>query len=513
MVEGRPGSIAAQAPADPLSPPPSVQRAPARRRLDRKPDPIPAATDLASELWRLDATALAGLIRCGKVSSRETVDSCLGRLAEVNPRLNAVVLTLADEARAAASHADQALRRGRAIGPLHGVPVTIKVNCDQRGCPTDNGVVAYRDIVASEDNPVVANLRRAGAVLIGRTNTPAYSMRWFTDNELHGRTLNPWDAGRTPGGSSGGAAASVASGIGPIAHGNDIGGSIRYPAYCCGIFGLRPSFGRVPSFNGTAKGPNPISSQLMAVQGPLARSVRDLRLAFAAMAVADIRDPRCVEVVTPTAPPRPIRVALVANPGGRGIHRAVAEALTRVGDRLSQAGYAVTEIEPPGLIEAAELWPKLAMGDVIAQIEPLIAQNGDAAIKRAVALWRGVWPSGSPAACLTALGERIRLLRQWQHFFERYPVIIMPTSTELPFEVDADLRDEATTAQIIAAQGSMLAVSVLGLPAISVPTGLHQGMPVGVQIVAGLYREDLCFDAAEVVETHLPMPTPIDLRA
>src|SRR5262245_20283520 len=185
------------------------------------------------------------------------------------------------------------VRRGEPLGVLHGVPVTTKVNTDQRGCPTDNGVAAYKGLVPDADSAVVANLRRAGAIVIGRTNTPCYSMRWFTDNDLHGRTLSPWDPRITPGGSSGGAAAAVASGIGPIAQGNDIAGSVRYPAYCCGVVGLRPSYGRVPSYNPTAA-PPAIASQLMAVQGPLARTVADLRLGFAAMAVPDARDPRGV---------------------------------------------------------------------------------------------------------------------------------------------------------------------------------------------------------------------------
>ena len=186
------------------------------------------------ELWQLDATDLARLIRTGRASAREAVQSCLSRMDAVNPALNAVVRRMDDEALAAADAADAARARGEALGPLHGVPVTTKVNVDQKGHPTDNGVVAYKDLIAAEDSPVVANLRRAGAILIGRTNAPAFSMRIFTDNALHGCTFNPLDRAITPGGSSGGAGAAVASGICSIGHGNDIGGSIRIPATCCG---------------------------------------------------------------------------------------------------------------------------------------------------------------------------------------------------------------------------------------------------------------------------------------
>ena len=163
------------------------------------------------------------------------------------------------------------------------MPVTVKVNVDLKGQATTGGVPANRDAVAVEDNPVVANLRRAGAVILGQTNTPEFSFRWFTENPLHGRTLNPWDPALTPGGSSGGAAAAVASGMCPIAHGNDIAGSVRYPAYACGVAGLRPTAGRIPSYDASDAQGRGLSSQVMSVEGPLARRVRDLRLALAAM--------------------------------------------------------------------------------------------------------------------------------------------------------------------------------------------------------------------------------------
>jgi amidase len=465
-----------------------------------------------SELWQLDAADLAPMIALGKVSSSEAVRSCLDRLESVNSSINAVVRQFPEEALAAAAAADAAVRSGVPHGPLHGVPVTVKVNVDQRGHPTDNAVTAYRHLVATEDNPVVANLRRAGAVIIGRTNTPCYSMRWFTENTLHGPTLNPWDRSRTPGGSTGGGAAAVAAGIGPIAHGNDIAGSVRYPAYCCGLAGLRPSYGRVPSSNATAKALSSISSQLMAVQGPLARSVRDLRLGFAAMAVPDPRDPRCVVPAPLPAPPRPIRVALVPGFAGRRVHPAVTAAVNSAGASLAAAGYAVEEREPPQLIETGDLWPKIATADIMRDLTALIEQNGDDGIKRAVALWDAVWPKYTAADTLTALGERLRALRDWQLFFETWPLIVMPVSLEPPFAAGLDVEDEATTARILAAQSPMLSISVLGLPAVTIPTGLHEGVPVGVQIVAGRYREDLCFDAAEVIEAHHPMPTPIDPR-
>jgi amidase len=470
--------------------------------------------NLLDDPWRLDAAVLARLIRFGKISCREAVQSSLDRLDQVNPALNAVVLRLGEEALAAADAADAALRRGDAIGPLHGVPVTTKINVDQRGCPTDNGVVANKSLMATEDNPVVANLRRAGAIIIGRTNAPAYSMRWFTDNALHGATYNPWSKAHTPGGSSGGAASAVAAGIGAIAQGNDIAGSVRYPAYCCGVTGLRPSMGRVPAYNSSVKTVRPISSQLMSVNGPLARRVADLRLGFAAMAVPDPRDARCVAMpLVGPPPPRPIRVALVVDPSRRGVAPAVAESVQRAGRYLAAAGYAVEEIEPPLLGEVTDLWPRIAKDDVLAMLDPLVQQYGDDGTREAFRLLLTAWPSFGPADCLKALAERDSILAEWEQFFLRYPIIVMPDSAEQAFLNDLDRVDVATTRRIIEAQRPQTAISVLGLPAVSVPIGVHEGLPLGVQVVAGRFREDLCFDAAEVIEAHSPMPTPIDPRS
>jgi len=191
------------------------------------------------QLWRWQACDLAHAIRTRQISAREAVTSCLDRLEQANPAINAVVDLLADEALLAADRADKAVAAGEALGPLHGVPVTYKINMDYAGRPTTNGIVAFKDNVAKADNPAIANWRRAGAIGIGRTNVPPFSARFFTANALHGRTLNPWNPRITPGGSTGGGAAAVAAGIGPLAHGSDRAGSIRYPAYACGI--LRPA--------------------------------------------------------------------------------------------------------------------------------------------------------------------------------------------------------------------------------------------------------------------------------
>src|SRR5215510_15655160 len=247
------------------------------------------------DLWRLSATDLAGLIKSKKLSAKEAATAALARLDAVNPKLNAVVVHRPAEVLAEAASVDAKIARGENVGVLAGVPVTVKVNIDQAGFATTNGLKIQKDALAKDNSPVIDNLRKSGAVILGRTNCPAFSYRWFTTNLVHGDTKNPRDSGITPGGSSGGAGSAVAAGIGHIAHGTDIAGSIRYPAYACGVHGLRPTLGRIPAFN-PALPERPIGPQIMAVSGPLARTVNDLRISLAAMSARDIRDPWYVPV-------------------------------------------------------------------------------------------------------------------------------------------------------------------------------------------------------------------------
>src|SRR3989442_15563975 len=195
--------------------------------------------------------------------------------------------------------------------------------------------------MAKADGPPVANWRKAGAIIIGRTNVPPFSARFFTDNALYGRTLNPWDAGRTPGGSSGGAAAAVAPGIGALAHGNARAGSIRYPAYACGVIGLRPTLGRVPTFEPSTPDEPSITTQLTHVQGPLARSIRDLRLGLVTMAARDPRDPWWVPVAGAESHAGEVRMAMLAEIAGAHADPEVSAAVRQAARWLEEAGYKV----------------------------------------------------------------------------------------------------------------------------------------------------------------------------
>jgi len=466
---------------------------------------------VSDALWSWSAQHLSAAIRNGAISAREAAESSLQRVQAVNPALNAIVDLLADEALAAADAADAARRRGDALGPLHGVPVTVKVNVDLKGRATTNGVVAFKDNIAAEDSPVVANLRRAGAVIIGRTNTPAFSVRWFTENDLHGRTLNPWSRDHTPGGSSGGASSAVAAGMGAIAHGNDLAGSVRYPAYCTGVAGLRPSFGRVPAYLPSAKEERPISMAMMSVQGPLARHVADLRLALQAMSTGDARDPWWVPAPL-SGPALPRRVALSVNCQGVPADPAVVAAVRQAGAWLADAGYAVEEVEPPSLAEAQELWMLIGNDEARQFMWPAVQQLGDEGVRRSFGWMLDGTPMLDHAAHLRAFAKRATLQRRWQLFLQNFPLVLCPVSGEPPFPWGWDVQDRATMDRVIRAQESQFAVPVLGLPAVSVPTGVAGALPMGVQLIGPRFREDWVLDAAEVIEARCPPITPIDPR-
>jgi amidase len=459
----------------------------------------------------MTAGALADAIRTRRISSREAVGAALQRIDAANPAVNAVVSVQAERALADADAADRAVARGDALGPLHGVPVTTKVNVDQAGLPTTNGVVAFADLLAQDDAPVVANLRAAGAVIVGRTNTPAFSMRWYTDNDLHGRTLNPFDAARTPGGSSGGAAVSVACGMVPIGHGNDGGGSIRYPAYCTGTVGLRPSFGRVPSFNGTAAGERPLALQWVSVQGAITRTVADARLALEAMIAPDPRDPwhAPVPLRAPSAEALP-RVAVSVDPAGVGVHPAVADAVRRAARILADAGHAVVDADPPDVAEAARAWNDLAQGEARHTEGPVIAKHGDALARRAFELMMRRTPELDVPSLMRLTAYRATALRRWQLFMVDAPLVLCPVAMEPALPYGVDVADDASVERLYRSHVWLFATAYLGLPSISVPTGRVDGVPMGVQVIGPRFREDLVLDAAAAIERACGTLTPID---
>lgn len=458
----------------------------------------------SGDLWRWSASRIADGVATGFISAREVVESCLTRIEAVNPELNALVEVSSDEALRAADDADKLTASGAPLGPLHGVPVAIKVNTDQAGHATTDGVAAFKDNIAACDSPPVANLRKSGAILLARSNTPAFSQRWFTNNDVHGRTLNPWDARRTPGGSSGGAACAVSSGMVPIAHGDDSGGSVRYPAYACGVVGLRPTVGRLAAFFGRQDVDPSLSLQSMLVPGPLTRSVADVRLALRGLAGADARDPVHVPGA-PAAPSaeRPFRVAIVRDHGVATPTAAVNGALDHAAGWLRDAGYVVEEVELPLLTEAYRLWYLLCMED-LRQLMPLLEELGEKEMKKAAEHYHAVcsewWGAQSNLTdYMNGYARRGTLIRQLGEFMERYSTVLLPVSAEQAFEQDADIAS-VDSMRLMAAQASMMAIPLLGFPALSVPTGVTEGLPVGVQLLGRRFDEDGILTAAEVIE-------------
>ncbi len=462
-----------------------------------------------SDLWRLSATDLAARIRSRTVSAREAALAALARLDAVNPRINAVVDHRPDDTLAAADAVDAAIARGEEPGVLAGVPVTVKVNTDQAGYATTNGVRAQKDQVAVSNSPVVDNLRRAGAVILGRTNTPAFSYRWFTTNLLHGDTKNPRDPRITPGGSSGGAAASVAAGIGHLAHGTDIAGSIRYPAYACGVHGLRPTPGRVAAYN--ASGPERgIGPQITAVSGPIGRSIADLRTGLAAMAAPDPRDPWFVPAPL-QGPPAPRRVALCLRPDGLATVPTVVAALLDAAARLRDAGWVVEETDTlPPLREAAAMQTRLWLGDRYDAQVATAAAEGDPGAINILAQHEAVARSVDAAGYLQILTRRATIVRMWQQFLEHTPVVLMPVSAELPFTDGQDLQGAEAFQAVWEAQMTQVALPVIGMPGLTVSTGLVGTVPCGVQLVSRRFREDLCLDAGAAIEARGTPPSPVE---
>lgn len=460
--------------------------------------------------WRLPATEIAALVRARQASATEVAQDALARLDAANPAINAVVDHRPAETLAEAARVDAAIARGEDPGPMAGVPVTIKVNVDQKGWATTNGLTLQKDHVAAEDNPVVANFRKAGAVILGRTNTPAFSLRWFCRNGVHGHTRNPWDRGITPGGSSGGAAAATAAGIGAVGHGTDIGGSIRYPAYACGIHGLRPTLGRIPAWNPSFPDRH-VGGQLMAVSGPLARTIADLQLAFGAMCARDVREPWWVDA--PMAGPlAPKRAALCVKPEGMPTVPEVEAALRDAARRLERAGWTVEEVPLPPLREPARLQAMLWLAESRRGLNRAFAAEGDPDASFVLAQMEALCPEPDLFGFMDALQARVGFVRDWMTFFETYPIALCPVSAELPFPDQLDVESPEAFRRVIEAQLTQVGLPLMGLPGLTVTTGLVGRVPVGVQLLAGRYREDLLLQAGAAIEAAGVPATPVDPR-
>lgn len=464
-------------------------------------------------LWQWSATSLAKAIREKRLSSYDVVQAHLDRIEAVNPRINAVTVVLGEDALRAARDADKRLAAGEEVGLLHGVPVTLKENFDLVGSPTTLGIVGLKDKLPESDAAVVAHLKRAGAVPIGRTNLPDFGLRWHTVNDLWGATLNPWDPGRTPGGSSGGEAAAIATGMSPLGIGNDMGGSLRYPAQCCGITALRPSLGRVSRIaTSNFSDPPLFYEQVAAVNGPMARHVMDLRLALTVMSQPDPGDPWWTPApLSGPEIPGPIRVAVTTNPGGVGGDPLVADGVRKAAEVLAEAGYLPEELDPPSLDRSTQTIEQISDWEFESYLQAMLEMVSEEA-----KTYLGLLLSESnpdPTAYVKAIGIRHEIAQQWTLFMERYPLVLGPVSTLQPFEVGYDVAGAAQLKRFVGSIRLTEICNLLGLPSVVVPVHVADGLPQGVQLIGPRLREDLCLDAAEAIEQRQGAVTPIEPRA
>jgi amidase len=463
-----------------------------------------------NELWRNSAVELAAMIRDREVSSREVVEAHLDRIEAVNPHLNAIVRLLPDQALAAADAADRAVADGRRLGPLHGVPFTVKENIDLAGTPTTQAVPALAEAVAPVDAPQVERMRAAGAIPLGRTNLPDFGLRVHTDSALHGLTRNPWNPQRTPGGSSGGEAAALATGMSPLGLGNDLGGSLRNPAHCCGIASIKPSAGAVPAATVIPPEEMNISFQLMAVEGVLARRVADVRAGFIAIAGQHPRDPLSVPAVfTDLAPGEWPAVAVLAEPPGGSTHPGVAAAVRRAADALADDGFEVTEVVPPGYEQAIELWAAILAAD-LRVMKPLLDQLMGPGGRQFLSYALEHLPASDLDGWAMAHTARHGLARRWSLWYQEYPVLLSPVWSQPAFPVGFDIASLENAVATLELMRPVLPANLLGTPAAVVPAGMTEGLPVGVQVMGGRYTELRCLAVAEAIEQRLGPLTPID---
>lgn len=448
------------------------------------------------ELHFASVTELAAGIRKGAISSVDAVEACLRRIDAVNGRLNAVVC-LSERARDEAARADAQLAAGAVRGPLHGVPFTIKDSLDTAGLTTTAGTTGWASRIPARDATVVARLRAAGGILLGKTNTPEFTWSDETDNLVYGRTSNPYDLERSPGGSSGGAAAIVAAGGSPLDVGSDTGNSIRQPAHDCGIAGIKPTSGRVPR-TGHSPAFHGILESLTQL-GPMARRVDDLSLVLPILAGPDGEDPHIAPIPLgdPAAvSPASLRVAFFTDNGVHTPSPETREAVAAAVRALADAGARVSEEVPPAQARAADLWQRLIDADGRAWLKRLISAAGTpgtGSYGRGLADRR---PISSDA--LTALVEEVdevrSILLRWMSDVDLIvgPVLPLPAvrhgESEAAWFVD-------TYAEVH---------NLTGWPAATVRAGTSpEGLPIGVQLVGQPWREDVVLAAARHVETAL----------
>jgi Asp-tRNA(Asn)/Glu-tRNA(Gln) amidotransferase A subunit family amidase len=466
--------------------------------------PLPSARQIAIQ------------VRNKQASPVEIARLHLDRIERLNPRLNAFVDCRPEVVLAQARAAEAAVQRGDHLGPLHGVPLSIKASIDVAGHRCEAGTRLRAGYVAPSDAPLVARLRAAGGVILGVTNCPELLMAWETDNLLYGKTNNPWDLTRTAGGSSGGEAAAIAAGLSAGGVGSDGGGSIREPAHFCGICGLKPTPGRIPSTGHFPKSGGPFA--LLGVVGPMARTVTDLQALFEAMAGADDGDPCAAPVACRQIDERELKATKICffeDDGRTPVTAATRSFVNRAASLLSNAGFRVDAFRPDGLEEARRLWWQffgIAGGMILG---PLLRGHEEdlSPILRQFSSWSSAEPPHSGESLLAAwLGRddvREKILLQMRE----HPVLICPTAAIPAFRHgEREWLVEGKAVKYLDAWSYCEWFNLLGFPAAAVPMGFsEEGLPIGVQIVGRPWEEELVLAVAAQLEEAagtMPAPTP-----
>ena len=460
------------------------------------------------DFWKINGYEISALLNKKEVSATEICNNLIEHIEKINPKINAIVVETFEDAKKQAKIIDKKIKEGENIGTLAGVPTTIKVNTDQIGYPSTNGLRIQKDLIAKKDSPVVKNLRNSDALMLGKTNTPAFSIHWFTRNSLHGHTLNPHNKNITPGGSSGGAAAATAAGMGAIGHGTDIAGSIRYPAYACGIHGLRPSIGRVPMINYTTPDRH-IGGQIMAVSGPLARSIKDLELGLKVMSKENYDDPWWTPL--PFSLPMPEKkIALLKKIEGLKIDPIITAELDLVAKRLEDSGWVIEEPKAPNFQEAAKFQATLWLGEFRRTGGEAITKENDPDSNFIYSQMSRRCPDTSLEKFMDSLQQRARISREWNKFFDQYPIILCPITGDVPFPDLKDLESEESFDLVFDSMLPQIAPPYIGLPGLSfATTQTKQNIPLGVQFISRKFREDLLLNVGYDLENYYPKIEPV----
>jgi amidase len=447
---------------------------------------------MTTELCLLPATDLARHLHTGQLSARELMIAHLDRIAHMNPRVNAIVTLVAERAMASAAAADERQARGEALGPLHGLPVAHKDLQPTKGIRTTFGSPIFSEFVPDTDSLLVERLREAGAIAVGKTNTPEFGAGSQTFNPVFGATLNPYDTAKTCGGSSGGAAVALACGMVPIADGTDMGGSLRNPASFCAVVGMRPSAGRVPSW------PSADAWSTLSVDGPMARTVADAALMLSALAGPDARSP--VALAEPGClfgPPlerelRGARVAWWTTLGGAPVDARVRTIVDGQRAVFEAIGCRVDAAEP-NFADFDAVFKTVRAVAFLTGVAPRIGDRHDL-VKDAVRWEIERGERLTPQVIAWALTKRSELYQRMRQFMERYDFFVLPTVQVLPFSVHEPYPTEIDGVRMdtyIDWMKSCYFISIVSNPAISVPCGFtSDGLPVGLQIV-GRHRDDL----------------------